>query len=237
MGYFESFISEPGTGFFIKSFKTWQLELEKQSQGIGHSAISARHKLQTLEQMYGVKLSTLYNICTEYLVEVFKYPGTRNHIPTDAEDGYGSTLMIGLYGLVELYSIMYITTMQSGVMTKDGKKKLTSKCYCSLCDCMVQNHPLINNYFDTHLHLSLLCTIDGCFYIEHSAATTCGFTLAASTTYPPPMQQCHHQGSLRSRRSESPIKRWQCLASELNAFPRSAWWMSSLDVPYSFSCS
>ena len=37
-GYLESHISEPGTGFFIKSFKTWRLELEKQSQGIGHSA-------------------------------------------------------------------------------------------------------------------------------------------------------------------------------------------------------
>ena len=36
MGYLESCISEPDTGFFIKLFKTWQLELEKQSQGIGH---------------------------------------------------------------------------------------------------------------------------------------------------------------------------------------------------------
>ena len=35
-GYLESHISEPGAGFFIKSFKTWWLELEKQSQGIGH---------------------------------------------------------------------------------------------------------------------------------------------------------------------------------------------------------
>ena len=78
MGYLESCISEPGAGFFIKSFKTWQLELEKQSQGIGHSAMSVRHKLQTLEQMYGVKLSTLYNVCAEYLVEVFKYPRTGN---------------------------------------------------------------------------------------------------------------------------------------------------------------
>ena len=143
MGYLESHISEPGAGFFIKSFKTWQLELEKQSQGIGHSAISAHRKLQTLERMYGVKLSTLYNICAKYLVEVFKYPRTGNCIPTDAEDGYGSTPMIGLYGLVEPYSIMCITTTQSRVMTKDGKKKSTSKCYCSLCDYMVQNHPSI----------------------------------------------------------------------------------------------
>ena len=113
MGYLESCISEPGTGFFIKSFKTWQLELEKQSQGIGHSAMSACCKLQTLEQMYGVKLSSLNNIHTEYLVEVFKYPGTGNCIPTDAEDGYGSMPMIGLYGLMEPYSIMCITTTQS----------------------------------------------------------------------------------------------------------------------------
>ena len=87
IGYLESHISEPGTGFFIKSFKTWQLELEKQSQGIGHSAMSACHKLQTLKWMYGAKLSTLYNVHAEYLVEVFKYPRTRNRIPTDAEDG------------------------------------------------------------------------------------------------------------------------------------------------------
>ena len=167
MGYLESHISEPGTGFFIKSFKTWQLELEKQSQGIGHSVMSARRKLQTLEWMYGVKLSSLNNVCAEYLVEVFKYPRTGNRIPTDAEDGYGSTPMIGLYGLVEPYSITHITTMQSGVMTEDGKKKLTSKCYCLLCDYLVQNHPSINNHFHVHLHLSLLCTINGCFHIEH----------------------------------------------------------------------
>ena len=165
--YLESRISEPGAGFFIKSFKTWWLELEKQSQGIGHSAMSAHHKLQTLEQMYGVKLSTLNNVHVEYLVEVFKYPGTRNCILMDAEDGYGSMLMIGLYGLMEPYSIVRITTMQSGVLTKDRKKKLTSKCYCSLCDYMVQNHPSINNHFCMHLCRSLLCTINGCFHIEH----------------------------------------------------------------------
>ena len=168
MGYLESCISEPGAGFLIKSFKTWQLELEKQSQGIGHSAMSTPHKLQMLEWMYGVKLSTLNNVHTEYLVEVFKYPRTGNCIPTDAEDGYGSTPMIGLYSLMEPYSIVRITTTQSGVMTKDGKKKSTSKCYCLLCDYVVQNHPAINNHFCMHLHLSLLCTINECFHIEHS---------------------------------------------------------------------
>ena len=55
-GYLESHISEPVAGFFIKLIKTWWLELEKQSQGIGHSAMSAHHKLQKLEQMSGVKL-------------------------------------------------------------------------------------------------------------------------------------------------------------------------------------
>ena len=129
--------------------------------------MSACGKLQTLKWMYEVKLSTLYNVCAEYLVKVFKYPGTGNCIPTDAEDGYGSMLMIRLYSLMELHSIMHITTTQSRVMTKGRKKKLTSKCYCSLCDYVVQNHPLINNHFHAHLRLSLLCTIDGCFYIEH----------------------------------------------------------------------
>ena len=129
--------------------------------------ISVCHKLQMLEWMYGVKLSTLNNIHAKYLVEVFKYPRTGNCIPTDAEDGYGSTLMIGLYGLMEPYSIVRITTTQSGVVTKDRKKKLTSKCYSSLCDYVVQNHPSINNHFCTHLRLSLLCTINGCFHIEH----------------------------------------------------------------------
>ena len=166
-GYLQSHISEPGTGFLIKSFKTWQLELEKQSQGIEHSAMTARCKLQKLEQMCGVKLSSLNNVCAEYLVEVFKYPGTRNCIPTDAADGFGRMPMIGLSGFVEPYSITHITTMQSGVTTKDGKKKLTSKCYCSLCDYMVQNNPSVNNHFRMHLHLSLLCTINGCFHIEH----------------------------------------------------------------------
>ena len=130
--FLESHISEPGAGFFMKSFKTWQLELEKQSQGIGHSTMSTHGKLQMLKQMYGVKLSTLNNVSAEYLVRLFKYPRTRNCISTDTEDGYGSTPMIGLYGLVEPYSIERITTTQSGVMTKDGKKKSRSKCYCSL---------------------------------------------------------------------------------------------------------
>ena len=167
MGYLESHISEPGTGFFIKSFKTWRLELEKQRQGIGHSVMSAHHKLQKLKQMCGVKLSSLNNVCTEYLVEVFKYPGTGNRIPTDTVDGFGSTPMIGLYGLVEPYSIMRISTTQSGVMTKDRKKKSMSKCYCSLCNYVVQNHPSVNNHFCTYLRLSLLCTIDRCFHIDH----------------------------------------------------------------------
>ena len=126
MGYLESCISEPGAGFFIKSFKAWWVELQKQSQGIGHSVISVHCKLQTLEQMYAVKLSTLNNVHAEYLVEVFKYPGTGNHIPMDTADGYESTPMIGLYGLVEPYSIVRITTTQSGVVGKDGKKKSTS---------------------------------------------------------------------------------------------------------------
>ena len=118
--------------------------------------------------MCGVKLSSLNNVRAEYLVEVFKYPGTRNCIPTDTVDGYGSMQMIGLYGLMEPSSITHITTRQSGVVTLDGKKKSTSKCYYSLCDYVVQNHPLVNNHFCTHLHLSLLCTIDGCFHIERS---------------------------------------------------------------------
>ena len=168
-GYLESRILDAGPGFFfIRSFKEWWIELQKQSQGVGHSASSTRHRLQTLKWMYGVKLLSQYNVHTEYLVEVFKYPGTRNRIPMDAADGYGSTLMIGLYGLVESYSIARITTMQAGVVGVDGRKKSTSKCYCSLCDYVVQNHPSINNHVHTHLHLSLLCTINGCFHIEHS---------------------------------------------------------------------
>ena len=236
MGYLESHISEPGTGFFIKSFKTWQLELEKQSQGIGHSAISARCKLQMLEQMYGVKLSSLNNVCAEYLVEVFKYPWSRNRIPTDAEDGYGSTLMIGLYSLVEPYSITHITTTQSGVMTKDGRRNW---------------HPSATAHFaTTWCRITLWSTITfarTCFCpcsvpltgvsILNMAAATCGFMLAGSMVYPLPIRQCHHRGSLRSQKSESPIEHRWCLASELNAFPKSAWWMSSPDVLYSFSCS
>ena len=108
----------------------------------------------------------MYNIQAKYLVEVFKYPRTGDRIPPDAPDGYSSTPMIGLYGLVDPYSIMQITTTQSGFMTEDGEKKSTSKCYCSLCDYVVQNHPSVNNHFQMHLHLSLLCTINGCFHIE-----------------------------------------------------------------------
>ena len=117
--------------------------------------------------MNDVKLSSLYSIHAKYLVEVFKYPGTGNCIATDADGGYGLTTIIGLYCLVDPYSIARITTTQSGVVGKDGKKKSTSKCYCLLCNYMLQNHPLNNNHVCTHLHLSLLCTINGCFMIEH----------------------------------------------------------------------
>ena len=54
--------------------------------------------------------------------------------------------------------------------------------------------------------------------ILNTAATTCGFTLAGSTVSPLPMQQCHHRGSLRSWRSESPIERRWHSVSELNTF-------------------
>ena len=62
-----------------------------------------------LDHIEKVKLSKTYSICAEYL-----YPGTSNHIPLDSDNGYRMTQMIGLYGLVEPYSIARITTTQSG---------------------------------------------------------------------------------------------------------------------------
>ena len=167
IGYPESCIKEAGSGFFIRSIKVWRCELETQSQGVGQNADAARHRLLILKSKAKERLSTIYNIQAEYLVEVFKYPRTRDRIPPDTRDGYGSMPVIGLYGLVDLYSIMRITTTRSGLTTEDGEKKSTSKCYCSLCDYVVQNHPSINNHFRTHLRLSLLCMINGCFHIEH----------------------------------------------------------------------
>ena len=167
IGYLESRITEASSGFFIRSIKAWRHELETQSQGIGQNTDAAQHRLLILKSKAKEKLSTMYNIQAEYLVEVFKYPGTGDRIPPDAPDSYGSMPMIGLYGLVDPYSITWITTTQSGLMTEDGEKKSTSKCFCSLCDYVVQNHPSINNHFRTHLCLSLLCTIHGCFHIEH----------------------------------------------------------------------
>ena len=167
IGYLESRITEADSGFFIKSIKVWRHELEAQSQGVGQNADAARRRLLILESKAKERLSTMYNVQAEYLVEVFKYPGTGDRISPDAPDGYGSTPMIGLYSLVGPYSITWITTTQSGLTTEDGEKKSTSKCYCSLCDYVVQNHPSVNNNFRMHLRLSLLCTINGCFHIEH----------------------------------------------------------------------
>ena len=167
IGYLESCITEADSGFFIKLIKAWQHELETQSQGVGQNANAARCRLLILESKAKEKLSTMYNFQAEYLVEVFKYPGTGDWIPPNAPNGYGSTLMIGLYGHVDPYSITRITTTRSGLMTEDGEKKSTSKCYCSLCDYRVQNHPSVNNHFRMHLPLSLLCTINGCFHIQH----------------------------------------------------------------------
>ena len=167
IGYLESCITEASSGFFIKSIKAWQHELETQSQDVGQNTDAAWCRLLILESKAKERLSTMYNVQAKYLVEVFKYPGTGDRIPPDAPDGYGSMPMIGLYGLVDLYSIMRITTTWSGLMTEDGEKQSTSKCYCSLCDYVVQNHLSINKHFRTHLHLSLLCTINGCFHIEH----------------------------------------------------------------------
>ena len=158
---------EANSGFFIKSIKAWQHELETQSQGVGQNADTARCRLLILESKAKERLSTMYNVQAEYLVEVFKYPGTGDRIPPEAPDRYGSMPMIGLYGLVDLYFITWITTTWLGLTMEDREKKSTSKCYCSLCDYVVQNHPSINNHFWMHLRLSLLCTINGCFHIEH----------------------------------------------------------------------
>ena len=167
IGYLESRIMETDSGFFIKLIKAWQHALETQSQGVGQNTDAAWCRLLILESKAKERLSTMYNIQAEYLVEVFKYPGTGDRIPPDALDGYGSMPMIGLYGLVDPYSIMWITTTWSGLTMEDREKKSTSKCYCSLCDYVVQNHPSVNNHFQMHLHLSLLCTTNGCFHIEH----------------------------------------------------------------------
>ena len=165
--YLESHIMEADSGFFIKSIKVWRHELETQSQGVGQNAEAAWCRLLILESKAKERLSTMYNVQAKYLVEVFKYPGTWDQIPPNAPDGYGSTPMIGLYSLVDPYSITWITTTQSGLTMEDGEKKSTSKCYCSLCDYVVQNHPSVNNHFQTHLRLSLLCTINSCFHIEY----------------------------------------------------------------------
>ena len=165
--YLESRITEANSGFFIKSIKAWWHELETQSQGVGQNATAARCRLLILESKAKERLFTMYNVQAKYLVEVFKYPGTGDRIPPNAPDGYGSTRMIGLYGLVDPYSITRITTTQSRLTTEDGEKKSTSKCYCSFCDYVVQNQPSTNNHFQMHLRLSLLCTINGCFHIEH----------------------------------------------------------------------
>ena len=95
-GYLEPRIQDAGPGFFfIKSIKEWRVELQKQSQGIRHSASSAHRRLKMLIRMSEVKLSSQHSMHAEYLVKVFKYPGIRDCIATDATDGYGSTLMIG----------------------------------------------------------------------------------------------------------------------------------------------
>ena len=196
-GYLESRILDASSSFFfIKSFKEWQIELQKQSQGVRHSASSMCHRLQMLERMYGVKLSSQYNVHAEYLVEVFKYPRTGNRIPTDTTDGYASTPMIGLYGLVELYSIARITIMQSGVEV-DGKKKSTSKCYCLLCDYVVQNHPSINNHVRTHYRLSLLCTIKESFHIEHGCNN---MWLHVTRQGPPPPDKFRIQSTWKKKK-------------------------------------
>ena len=133
MGYLETYLQDAGDShYFIQSFSHWREELQKHSQGLSLSTTTTRWRLQTLVHMERVKLSNTYSICAEYLVEVFKYPGTSNCILLDSDNGYGMTQMISLYGLVEPYSIARITTTQSGVV-KDRKKKSTLKCYCMMC--------------------------------------------------------------------------------------------------------
>ena len=113
--YLESRIMEAGSGFFIRSIKVWQHELQTQSQGVGQNTNTARRRLLILESKAKETLSTMYNIQAEYLVEVFKYPRTGDRIPPDTPDGYGSMLMIGWYSLVDPYSIMWIITTRSGL--------------------------------------------------------------------------------------------------------------------------
>ena len=77
IGYLESHIMETDSSFFIKSIKAWRHELETQSQGVGQNTNAAWCRLLILESKAKERLSTMYNVQAEYLVEVFKYPGTR----------------------------------------------------------------------------------------------------------------------------------------------------------------
>ena len=96
--YLETHMQDAGEGhFFIRKFSDWREELQKQSQGLSHSAATVHWRLWMLKHMEKVKLSNTYGICAEYLVEVFKYPGTGDHILSDSEDMNG---MISLYSLV-----------------------------------------------------------------------------------------------------------------------------------------
>ena len=104
---------DAGPGFFfIQSIQEWKEELQKLGLGLGHNGISACHKLQMLNCQEKSFMLHSYGIHAEYLVEVFKYPVTRNCIQPSSEDGYGMVQMIRLYGLVEPYSIVWITTTQ-----------------------------------------------------------------------------------------------------------------------------
>ena len=87
IGYLESHITEADSGFFIKSIKVWQHELETQSQGVGQNADAAWCRLLILESKAKERLSTMYNVQAEYLEEVFKYPRTGDWIPPNAPDG------------------------------------------------------------------------------------------------------------------------------------------------------
>ena len=53
----------------------------RQSQGVGQNANAAWRRLLILESKAKERLSTMYNVQAEYLVEVFKYPGT-GFLPT-----------------------------------------------------------------------------------------------------------------------------------------------------------
>ena len=108
-----------------------------------------------------------------YLSTVFEYyatweTGERTLILEDDPSGFAKESMLGLYHLFP-HASMSRYSVAIPIPGTDKKKTLSDAC-CLFCDFKSSKHDAMNDHIRMHLHMYLICRVDGCFHIEQECA-------------------------------------------------------------------